>query len=290
MLDEKLRIKLKKVLQRLKETISRRLLASLLIFLMVLLAVGLFSLASQPTCVGAQCAVCSRWKPLGDPACPVCPPSDPNCQGCCLAYATCTPDKPEPDPATVTPTATPTATPSPTPSPTPLPPTLSGSVSCSLWGENGWCRENAALDLAVSDPQGYAVNLSGDLNGVPFTCGQSCSLPLPEGAGIASYTAQSASGRSVSGSAGWKRDSQPPDLDLSVSGQQGDNGWYSSSVSLSSRLPMLSLVWQRSKLAWTAALGGGRDARPGGRHSCGGRARLRSGREREQRLAFDPGR
>jgi hypothetical protein len=47
MLDEKLRIKLKDALQRLKETISRRSLSSLLIFLAVLLAVGLFSLASQ---------------------------------------------------------------------------------------------------------------------------------------------------------------------------------------------------------------------------------------------------
>ncbi|MCG3141727.1 MAG: hypothetical protein HDKAJFGB_03043 [Anaerolineae bacterium] len=132
---------------------------------------------------------------------------------------------------TYTPTATYTNTPSPTP--TPLPPQIIGVVVCDLWGDAGWCRGNETLELIASDPQGLDVTITGDLNGVLFTCGSSCDLPLPEGAGTANYTATSTSGRIASGSSAWQRDGTPPDLEVSLPPVDGRNGWHVSEVDLS---------------------------------------------------------
>lgn len=137
--------------------------------------------------------------------------------------------------ATATPTFTPTFTPTntPSPTPTPLPPTITGQVICDLWGDAGWCRGNATLELAASDPQRFDVTISGDLNGVPFTCGSSCNVPLPEGTGTANYAALSTSGRSASGSSTWQRDGTPPVLNLILPPVDGRNGWYVSEVDVS---------------------------------------------------------
>jgi hypothetical protein len=132
---------------------------------------------------------------------------------------------------TFTPTATYTNTPSPTP--TPLPPQITGVVVCDLWGDAGWCRGNETLELTASDPQGFDVTIIGDLNGVPFTCGDSCDLPLPEGTGTANYTVTSTSGRTASGSSTWQRDSTPPDLEIILPPVDGRNGWHLSEVDLS---------------------------------------------------------
>lgn len=132
---------------------------------------------------------------------------------------------------TFTPTATFTNTPSPTP--TPLPPQIIGVVVCDLWGDAGWCRGDETLELTASDPQGFNVTISGDLNGDPFTCGSSCDLPLPEGTGIADYTVTSTSGRTANGSSTWQRDSTPPDLEVDLPPVDGRNGWYVSEVYLS---------------------------------------------------------
>ncbi|MBI5825536.1 MAG: hypothetical protein HZB18_16015 [Chloroflexi bacterium] len=131
---------------------------------------------------------------------------------------------------TYTPTATYTNTPSPTP--TPLPPQITGVVVCDLWGDAGWCRGEETLRLSASDPQGFDVLITGDLNGEPFTCGSSCDLPLPEGTGTANYTATSTSGRTASGSSTWQRDGTPPDLEISLPPVDGRNGWYVSEVDL----------------------------------------------------------
>jgi hypothetical protein len=135
---------------------------------------------------------------------------------------------------TPTPTFTPTSTPTNTPSPTatPLPPEILGQVVCDLWGEAGWCRGNESLELSASDPQGFDVTISGDLNGVPFSCGSSCNVPLPEGVGTANYTANSTSGRTASGSSTWQRDATPPILNLVAPLVDGQNGWYISEVDL----------------------------------------------------------
>jgi hypothetical protein len=122
--------------------------------------------------------------------------------------------------STPTMTFTPTATYTPTATPTPLPPVVNGQVVCELWGDAGWCRGDANLELVSSDPQGYAVTLTGDLVGTPFSCGDACSLALPEGTGTAGYTATSSSGRTASGSL-------PP--------ADGKQGWYVSALDLSAR-------------------------------------------------------
>jgi hypothetical protein len=136
---------------------------------------------------------------------------------------------------TFTPTATntPTAIPSPTGTPTPLPPVVNGQVVCNQWGDAGWCRGDASLELTASDPQGYAVTITGELAGVLFTCGDTCSLALPEGTGTANYTTTSSSGRTASGSSTWKRDVTPPELNLVVSPADGKQGWYVSALDLS---------------------------------------------------------
>jgi hypothetical protein len=125
---------------------------------------------------------------------------------------------------TYTPTSTPTNTPSPTP--TPLPPEITGQVICDLWGDSGWCRGNESLSLIASDPQGYSVSISGELNGDPFTCADNCSPPLPEGPGTANYTVTSSSGRTADGSSTWQRDSTPPLLNMIVPPVDGKNGWH----------------------------------------------------------------
>jgi len=132
---------------------------------------------------------------------------------------------------TFTPTATYTNTPSPTP--TPLPPQITGVVVCNLWGDAGWCRRDETLELTASDPQGFDMTISGDLNGEPFTCGSSCDLPLSEGTGIANYTVTSTSGRTATGSSTWQRDGTPPDLAIVLPPVDGRNGWNVSEVDLS---------------------------------------------------------
>ena len=134
---------------------------------------------------------------------------------------------------TKTATATSTFTNTPSPTPTPLPPQIIGVVVCDLWGDAGWCRGDETLELIAGDPQGFDVMISGDLNGIPFTCGSVCSLPLPEGIGIANYTVTSTSGRTANGISNWKRDVTPPDLVVSLPPVDGRNGWYVSMVNLS---------------------------------------------------------
>ena len=132
---------------------------------------------------------------------------------------------------TNTPTSTPTDTPSPTP--TPLPPQITGQVVCDLWGNASWCKGNETLELTASDPQGYSVTITGDLNGDPFTCANTCSVPLPEGVGTANYTVTSSSGRTASSSSTWQRDVTPPTINIVAPPVDGQNGWYISEVDLS---------------------------------------------------------
>ncbi len=144
---------------------------------------------------------------------------------------TFTPTKTATATSTFTPTATYTNTPSPTP--TPLPPQIIGVVVCDLLGNAGWCRGVETLELNASDPQGFDVTISGDLNGVTFTCGNSCDVSLPEGNGTVNYTGTSTSGRIANGISTWKRDVTPPDLAVILPPVDGRNGWYVSAVDLS---------------------------------------------------------
>ena len=77
--------------------------------------------------------------------------------------------------------------------------------------------------------------ISGDVDGTAFACPASpatstCSVPLPEGSGSASFTATSASGLTASGSSPYQHDSVQPQIDGWLNGTNGNSGWFVSSV------------------------------------------------------------
>lgn len=117
--------------------------------------------------------------------------------------------------------------------PPPSPPTVSASFICNQWGAGGWCRNNARLDVTASDPQGYSLSISG--TNPTFGCAGSCTVNLPAGNGVASYTATAAtSGLTATSWTGWAYDPQPPTISASVSGGTiNGNGWYASPITLS---------------------------------------------------------
>lgn len=219
----------------------------------------------------AQCSqCCTWWEPAPCSLCSAADQAAGKCKGCCFAYEPCNcvtpppdPDTPTPVPPTKTPTSTPTRTPTPTstftltptntstptatptstftptptntatPTPTPLPPAISGALSCSRWGENGWCVEGAQLVLSASDPQGFSLSISGNAGAVPISCGASCIVNLPEGSGTAEFTVTSASGRTASGSQAWKYDASLPTSAVQLDGTTGTGDWYVSTVNVS---------------------------------------------------------
>jgi hypothetical protein len=134
-----------------------------------------------------------------------------NCQGCCFSCdVVCEDDDPPP--------------------PSYQPPSVSGGVTCSQAGSNGWCVGTSTLNLSASDPQGFALTISGTINEFPFTCtvGNTCSLALPEGSGFITYTVTAAtSGLSSSaGAATWQRDGTAPVVNATYPSPNGLNGWH----------------------------------------------------------------
>jgi hypothetical protein len=132
-----------------------------------------------------------------------------NCSGCCFDCAVvCEPD----------------------PEPEPQPPTISGSISCSQPGANGWCIGTEVLTLTASDPQNYTLTISGDIGGTPFTCpvGNACFQPIPQGSGTINYlvTAAQSGLPSAPGSTTWALDATPPSINGTLTGTAGANGWY----------------------------------------------------------------
>jgi hypothetical protein len=116
------------------------------------------------------------------------------------------------------------------PAPTYQPPTISGSVACSQSGSNGWCIGASTLNLSASDPQGFALTITGTINGSTFTCaaGNACNLALPEGNGSISYqvTAATSGLSSATGSTTWKRDVTAPAVNAIYPSVNGLNGWH----------------------------------------------------------------
>ena len=119
------------------------------------------------------------------------------------------------------------------PPPSYQPPTVSGTAACSQAGNNGWCIGTSTLNLSASDPQGFALNISGTINGSAFTCaaGSSCNIALAEGTGSITYKVVAAtSGLSSSaGSTTWKRDVTPPAVNAAYPAVNGSNGWHKTS-------------------------------------------------------------
>ena len=137
-----------------------------------------------------------------------------NCGGCCFSCdVVCEEEEPPP--------------------PSYQPPTVSGTVTCSQPGSNGWCIGTSTLNLSASDPQGFALTISGTRNGSAFTCavGNSCSIALAEGNGSITYQVTAATSGLVSstGSTSWKRDVTAPTVNAMYPSVNGLNGWHKTS-------------------------------------------------------------
>jgi len=163
----------------------------------------------------SECRVkeCTKWVAGPSPECP----NPGSGGGCCLSYeTTCDPDcetKPPQD----------------------QPPTISGSITCSQWGENGWCINNATLKLTATEPQGKVLQVSGDVGGISFSCptgsgAVNCTVPLPEGKVTVNYIATSITELTDSGSKTYKFDATSPQINGTFNGITGTNTWYISPV------------------------------------------------------------
>ncbi len=168
------------------------------------------------------------------------------CTGCCFAHSTvCTPDPTDPPPP---PTATPTRTPVPTntptpiptntPTPTPNPPTVSGSLSCTMPGNNGWCRAGRLNVTGYVVGGGYTIdriegNFDGSNNATVSCPGSSCSFIPPEGTGTFWYWAVSSYGvASSKGSTNFKMDTVRPTVVSQIPAPDGQNGWHVTPVQI----------------------------------------------------------
>ena len=122
--------------------------------------------------------------------------------------------------------------------------------------------------MTASDPQGFALTISGNFAGTPFTCavGTSCTKYLPAGSGTVSYTVTAAtSGLTASGSTTWKLDTTYPTATISIPSPTGSNGWFKTlpvvvSVSGSdtysglavARLSTDTVTWQPSSITFSS--------------------------------------
>jgi len=171
----------------------------------------------EEECTTTCTTVCTWWVPLSNPTCAA-QPHQPWDLGCCWSYGE-------------------SCSTSCSNTWVDDPPAIDGSVSCATPGNNGWCRGGATLDLITSDPQGYAVTVTGDINGSPFTCSGTCSQTLPEGSGIATFSVLAIGGGNLSsptGSTSYQVDSTAPSISLSLPTPDGMNGWFTSSPVIAS--------------------------------------------------------
>lgn len=171
-----------------------------------------FALDCPPEC---QKEKCIHWEAGPSEACP----KPGKGGGCCLEYKTICDSDCEPPP------------------PPDQPPTITGTITCSQWGENSWCVNNATLELIATEPQGKQLQISGNVGGTPFACPAgngsiSCSVPLPEGAATVNYLATSITGLTVSGSKPYQYDASHPNINGTLNGIAGANGWFITSVDI----------------------------------------------------------
>jgi hypothetical protein len=148
------------------------------------------------------------------------------------------------------------------------PPTITANVNCARWGNNGWCVANERISMMASDPQGFALTITGTIGDTPFTCavGPSCVQFLPVGFGTIDYMVTAAtSGLTAAGSMTWKLDTTFPTAAISIPSPTGSNGWFKTlpvAVSVSgsdtysgiavARLSTDALTWQPSSITFSS--------------------------------------
>ena len=174
-------------------------------------------------------SVCLRWVPIGGS----CHPSNPWDIGCCTRYGTvCNDQLPGCGPVD----------PPPPPPPSYSPPSASAALTCAAWGNSAWCINNGKVVISASDPQGFAVTISGSitLNGssTPFSCANPCDLSMPSGSGTVSYSAVAATSglSSATGSIAFYFDTGNPVITSSTSGAQSGS-WH---ISVGATVTVLS--------------------------------------------------
>ena len=172
--------------------------------------------------VSADCAnkckeaVCLKWVPPGGS----CRPDNPWDIGCCTRWGTvCNEDLPGCGPE------------EPPPPPSYSPPTVSASLTCTTWGNSGWCLNNGKVAITASDPQGFYVTINGNVTvggaSTPFSCANPCNLTMPSGSGSVTYSASAATSglSSATGNIAFKFDPGKPVITSSTSGTQSGS-WY----------------------------------------------------------------
>ncbi|MCC6261886.1 MAG: Ig-like domain repeat protein [Anaerolineales bacterium] len=124
-----------------------------------------------------------------------------------------------------------------TPQPPDKPPVIHATLNCTDPGTNGWCKGALRIELNASDPQGYSLIISGELNGENFACpvgAKTCAIPVTnEGIGAISYRVDSSSGLADGGTSAYKLDQSTPQMNGTISGALGQANWYISESALS---------------------------------------------------------
>jgi len=117
----------------------------------------------------------------------------------------------------------------------PVPLSISGSITCTF-GSGSWCLGNTWLNLVTTGGDGQLL-ISGDVDGEAFACpvgNIACSTPMTrEGYRTVNYRVDSAAGSSASGATSYQLDATSPQLDGTLSGAGGANGWFVSEVDFS---------------------------------------------------------
>ncbi len=122
------------------------------------------------------------------------------------------------------------------------PATVSGSLSCTQFGDNGWCIGEASIDLSAEEPLGgEVIELIEGSVGVLCDPADASSVSCSWSAGgdgnfTVEYWAVSSYGdTSEKGTSAWKLDTQPPSAGIVLSGgESGSGGWYSGGTVIAS--------------------------------------------------------
>lgn len=112
---------------------------------------------------------------------------------------------------------------------------VSGVTSCSLPGENGWCRGSGILSLSSHEPlAGYSITGIEGSSGL-LCSASSCQWIFSEGDTTLNFWALSSYGdSSLSSSTSMRVDSTPPVAALTIAnGSPNASGWYREYASLS---------------------------------------------------------